>query len=132
MSSRTFELKVATQSWPLDKPFRIARGIRTEAHVIVVTVNDGKHSGHGEAVPCRRYGETIDSTLAQLEGVRLKGERVSREQIQELLPAGAARNALDCALWDLEAKTSGKRVSELANVPIVLEVETSFTISLDT
>jgi L-alanine-DL-glutamate epimerase-like enolase superfamily enzyme len=119
------------QSWPLDKPFRISRGTRTEARVIVVTVTDGQHSGRGEAVPIRRYNQSSASVLAQIESVK-SAQSLDREQIQKLLPTGAARNALDCALWDLEAKISGKRAWELAKIPIVHEIETSFTISLDT
>src|SRR5207249_10979700 len=81
--------------------------------------------------PSARYGQTVESVLAQIEC--MKSERgLDRQKIQQLLPAGAARNALDCALWDFEAKISGKRAWELANIPIVPEVETSFTISLDT
>ncbi len=132
MSSHNFELTVNEQSWPLDKPFRIARGTSTEARVIVVTVSDGQRTGRGEAVPISRYGQTVASTVAQLEQISSKGEKIERHQIQQLLPAGAARNALDCALWDLEAKSSGKRVWELANIQIVDAVETGFTISLDT
>jgi L-Ala-D/L-Glu epimerase len=117
--------------WPLKEPFRISRGSRTEAHVVVVTVSDGEHIGRGEAVPLARYDQSTDSALAQIEAI--KGEKnLDPDKLQQLLPAGAARNALDCALWDLEAKISAKRVWELANIPIVLEVETSFTISLDT
>jgi L-Ala-D/L-Glu epimerase len=118
------------QSWPLDKPFRIARGTRIEARVVVVTVTDGYYTGRGEATPIARYGQSTASVLAQIESMKSE-KRLDRQQIQKLLPAGAARNALDCALWDLEAKISGKRVWELANMPIVPEVETSFTISLD-
>jgi len=129
MSSGKLEFRVAEQSWPLDNPFRTSRGASTEARVVLVTVSDGRHTGRGEAVPISRYRQTPASTVAQLEQVFPKC--ADRQQIQELLPAGAARNALDCALWDLEAKTSGKRVWELANVPIVSEIETSFTISLD-
>jgi L-alanine-DL-glutamate epimerase-like enolase superfamily enzyme len=96
-----------------------------------VTVTDGQRSGRGEAVPIKRYSQSVASVLAQIESI--KGERnLNRHRLHELLPAGAARNALDCALWDLEAKISGKHVWELANVPMVPEVETSFTISLDT
>jgi L-alanine-DL-glutamate epimerase-like enolase superfamily enzyme len=96
-----------------------------------VTVTDGRRSGRGEAVPIKRYSQSVASVLAQIESI--KGERnLDRHRLQELLPAAAARNALDCALWDLEAKISGKHVWELANVPMVPEVETSFTISLDT
>jgi len=119
------------QSWPLDKPFRIARGSRSEARVVVVTVTDGQYMGRGEAVPSARYGESAASVLAQIESMK-SVPSLDRQQIQQLLPAGAARNALDCALWDLEAKASGKSAWELANIPIVPAVETSFTISLDT
>jgi len=119
------------QSWPLDKPFRIARGSRTEARVVVVTVTNGQYTGRGEAVPIARYGQTVESVLEQIESMKSE-KSLDRQKMQRLLPAGAARNALDCALWDLEAKISGKRVWELANVPMIPEVETSFTISLDT
>jgi L-alanine-DL-glutamate epimerase-like enolase superfamily enzyme len=119
------------QSWPLDKPFRIARGTRTEARVVVVTVSDGQCTGRGEAVPLARYSQSAASVLAQIESLQ-STPSLDRQQIQKLLPPGAARNALDCALWDLEAKISGKRVWELANIPIVHAIQTSFTISLDT
>lgn len=97
----------------------------------MVTVGDDEHVGRGEGVPIKRYGQSAESVLAQIESIKAE-KNLDRQRLQQLLPAGAARNALDCALWDLEAKTSGKRVWELANVPIVPEVETSFTISLDT
>jgi len=126
-----FAIVAQEQSWPLDKPFRISRGSRTEARVVVVTVADGQHIGRGEAVPIRRYNQSPAAVLAQIESIK-SVEHLDRQQIQKLLPAGAARNALDCALWDLEAKISGKRAWELANVPLAQEVETSFTISLDT
>jgi len=117
--------------WPLRQRFRISRGSRTEAQILIVTVDDGKHIGRGEGVPLARYNQSIASVLAQIESVQ--GEKnLNRQTLQDLLPAGAARNALDCALWDLESKISGKRVWELANIPIVHEVETSFTISLNT
>jgi L-Ala-D/L-Glu epimerase len=96
-----------------------------------VTITDGVHIGRGEAVPISRYNQSIASVLAQIESVK-GASTLDRQQIQKLLPAGAARNALDCALWDLEAKISGKRAWELANILMVPEVETSFTISLDT
>ena len=125
------QIKAQEEIWPLKEPFRISRGSRTEARVIVVTVTDGKHTGRGEGAPLARYGQSVDSVLAQIESVK-REKILDRRQLQKLLPAGAARNALDCALWELEAKISGKRVCELANIPIVPEVETSFTISLDT
>jgi len=117
--------------WPLREPFRISRGSRTEAQVVVVTVSNGEHAGRGEGVPVARYNQTIDSVLAQIESVKSVRD-LDRHKLQQLLRAGAARNALDCALWDLEAKTSDKHVWELANIPAVDQVETSFTISLDT
>jgi L-Ala-D/L-Glu epimerase / N-acetyl-D-glutamate racemase len=117
--------------WPLKETFRISRGSRTEARVVVATVGDGQFTGQGEGVPIRRYNQTSDSVLAQIELIK-REENLGRESLQKLLPPGAARNALDCALWDLEAKQSGKRVWELANIAIVPEVETSFTISLNT
>src|SRR5437016_111242 len=98
--------------WPLKNVFRISRGSRTEARVVIVTVTDGEHTGHGEGVPVRRYNQTSGSVLAQIESVKTENT-LDRPRIQELLPAGAARNALDCALWDLEAKISGKRVWEI-------------------
>src|SRR6266702_8472250 len=116
--------------WPLREPFRISRGSRTEAQVVVVTVGDDEHVGRGEGVPIKRYGQSAESVFAQIESIKAE-KKLDRQRLQQLLPAGAARNALDCALWDLEAKTSGKRVWELANVPAVDQVETSFTISLD-
>ena len=124
-------IEAREEVWPLREPFRISRGSRTEAQVVVVTVGDDEHVGRGEGVPIKRYGQSAESVLAQIESIKAE-KNLDRQRLQQLLPAGAARNALDCALWDLEAKTSGKRVWELANVPIVPEVETSFTISLDT
>ncbi len=116
--------------WPLKQPFRISRGSRTETRVVVVTVTDGQHTGRGEATPIARYNQSVESVVAQIESVK-GAPNLDRVQIRKLLPPGAARNALDCALWDLEAKISGKRAWELASIPIVPEVETSFTISLD-
>jgi L-Ala-D/L-Glu epimerase len=117
--------------WPLNAPFRISRGSRTEAQVVVVTVGDGEHTGRGECVPIKRYCQSVQSVIAQIDSIR--GENnLDRQRLQKLLPASAARNALDCAFWDLEAKHAGKRAWELANIPIADQVQTSFTISLDT
>src|SRR5436190_765599 len=124
-------IEAQEEIWPLKQPFRISRGTRNEARVVVVTVTNAQCTGRGEAVPSARYNESVTSVLAQIESIK-STPSFHRQQIQKLLTAGAARNALDCALWDLEAKISGKRVWELANLPIVHAVETSFTISLDT
>jgi L-alanine-DL-glutamate epimerase-like enolase superfamily enzyme len=131
MSSRRLELMVNEQRWPLDSPFRTSRGPSSEARVVVVTVTDGRHVGRGEGVPIRRYKQDVASTIAQLQELSLTGV-TSPAQIQKSLPANAARNALDCALWDLEAKSSGKRAWELANIEVADAVVTAFTISLDT
>lgn len=94
-------------------------------------MSDGHFTGRGEGVPISRYSQTVDSVLAQVSSVANVTD-LNREKLPELLSAGAARNALDCALWDLEAKRSSKRAWELGNIPIADHVETSFTISLDT
>jgi L-alanine-DL-glutamate epimerase-like enolase superfamily enzyme len=124
-------IEAKEEVWPLKEVFRISRGSRTEAQVVVVTVSDGQHTGHGEGVPIKRYAQSAESVLLQIEAIKCE-KNLDRQRLQKLLPAGAARNALDCALWDLEAKRSGKRVWERAHIPIAAEVETSFTISLDT
>src|SRR2546430_2029180 len=124
------QIEAREEVWPLRQVFRISRGSRTEARLIVATVTDGNHTGRGEAVPIRRYAQTTDSVLAQIESINREQE-LDRRRLQTLLLPGVARNALDCAFWDLEAKRSGKRVWELANVEMVSAVETSFTISLD-
>lgn len=116
--------------WPLKETFRISRGSRTEARLVVVRVTDGEHVGRGEGVPLRRYGQSTASALEQLDSIKSK-TNLNRQKLQQLLPPGAARNALDCALWDLEAKRSGRRVWQLLDIPIVAAVATSFTISLD-
>jgi L-alanine-DL-glutamate epimerase-like enolase superfamily enzyme len=115
------------EAWPLAKPFVIARGAKTQAHVIVAHVAGGGCSGRGEAVPYARYGETVDGALQALRG--LHGP-LTRARLPVLLPAGAARNALDCALWDLEAKRAGKRAWDLAGIPAPEPVMTCYTLSL--
>ncbi len=130
MPAGRLTIEAKEETWLLKQPFRISRGSRNDARVIVATVSDGKHVGRGEGVPLARYNQSIASALAQIESITSE-KNLDRQRLQELLPPGAARNALDCAFWDLEAKASGKRAWELANIPIVPEVETSFTISLD-
>ena len=131
VSLTTLKIETRKEIFPLNHPFRISRGSRTEACVVTVIINDGQYFGRGEGVPIARYNQSVDSVLAQINSLASITE-LDRDKLQQLLPPGAARNALDCALWDLEAKRSGKRPWELANIPIADEVETSFTISLDT
>ncbi|PIE06818.1 MAG: dipeptide epimerase [Rhodobacterales bacterium] len=107
------QLTVTEEHFPLAEVFTISRGSKTEAAVLTVTVEDGGLAGRGECVPYARYGETLTSARAAIEALPA---RFSRGELQHLLPAGAARNAVDCALWDLEAKRAGKRVWELAGL----------------
>ena len=129
--SRT--LSVAMESWPIRGVFRISRGARTEAQVVVATIRDGDAVGRGECVPYARYGESIESVVEQIRGVAdaIAGG-LDRERLLGALPAGAARNAVDCALWDLEAKLSGIpawRRAGLAATPGT--VTTVYTLSVD-
>ena len=117
--------------WPIAGAFVIARGAKTEAVVVTVEITEDGKTGRGEGTPYPRYGETVDSVLAEIEEARvfIEGGR-GRGKLQAKMKPGAARNAVDCALWDLEAKRSGKRVYELAGRGPLVPVETAFTISL--
>ncbi len=121
-------LTVTHDTFQLAQAFTIARGTKTEAQVLTVTARDGEHRGWGECVPYARYGETLDSVTAEIEGLR---GLLDRTALQDALPAGAARNAVDCALWDLEAKRAGKHVWELAGLPAPGPEVTAYTLSLD-
>jgi len=125
---RGMTLTVAAETFRLAEVFTISRGSRTEAKVLTVTVTEGNSTGRGECVPYARYGETLDSVAAQ---IRSLPDALDRASLQSLLPAGAARNAVDCALWDLAAKQAGKRVWDLAGLPAPGPVVTAFTLSLD-
>lgn len=128
----TRRLTVRDERWPLASAFIIARGAKTEAHVLVVEITEGGVTGRGEAVPYARYDQTMESELARVESVRAAVEQgCSREGLQRLLLAGAARNALDCALWDLESKQAGRRAWDLAGRSRLDPVKTCYTISLD-
>lgn len=126
-------LAVVTERWPIRGGFSISRGQKQFAEVVVTTLCSGDAIGRGECVPYARYGETLEGVVADIHraGAQLTGQD-DRQRLQELLPPGAARNALDCALWDLEAKQSGEPVHALAGLPAPKPVETAFTLSLDT
>lgn len=125
-------LLASHERWPLSRPFRISRGVKTAADVVVVQLFDGDCVGLGEAVPYPRYGETVESVLAQAQSFAGDfSHGAGRKELQKLLPPGAARNAVDCALWDLETKLSGRTAAELAGVAEPAEMETAVTISLD-
>jgi L-alanine-DL-glutamate epimerase-like enolase superfamily enzyme len=124
-------LSVVSERWPLAAAFVISRGSKTEAEVVVAEISDGERRGRGESVPYGRYGETTETVTAQIESIRGEIEAgAGRDELQGLLPAGAARNALDCALWDLEAKRAGVRAWSLAGLARLDPVKTCFTISL--
>ena len=126
-------LTVRLESWPLKGAFRISRGAKTEAHVVVAEIADGAHTGRGEAVPYPRYDETPEGTRDEIESLRQAVEGgLAREGLQEALPPGAARNALDCALWDLEAKQAVRPAWALAGLDKPEPCITAFTLSLDT
>jgi L-alanine-DL-glutamate epimerase-like enolase superfamily enzyme len=122
-------ITVTPDVFRLAQVFTISRGSRTEALVLTVRITRGGVTGWGECVPYARYDETLDSVTAQIEGL---DPEISRTALQRALPAGAARNAVDCALWDLEAKLAGKRVWELAGMARPGPEMTAFTLSLDT
>lgn len=125
-------LIVRKESWPIRGSFVISRGAKSVAEVVLVELRDGRHRGRGECVPYPRYGESVAGVMAQIEGLRSELEAdLSRDQLQRALPPGAARNALDCALWDLEAKGAGRRVWELAGLAAPAPLVTAFTLSLD-
>ncbi len=121
-------LQTFEESFPLAKSFTISRGSKTEACVIRVVATDGEFQGQGECVPYARYGETPESVIAQISSL---GKVENRGTLQTLMPAGAARNAVDCALWDLEAKQSGKPVWHLAGLNRPQPVTTAYTLSLN-
>lgn len=121
------KIDVTPDTFRLAQVFTISRGSRTEAKVLTVRLSDGDVTGWGECVPYARYGETLESVTAQI--VELPAA-LSREGLYDVLPAGAARNAVDCALWDLEAKASGKRVWDLAGLPAPGPQITAYTLSL--
>lgn len=125
------KLSVQKKVWPLREPFVISRATYTQSDVIVVTLQDGQFMGRGEAAGVDYHGETPDSMEAQIEAVRRTVEAgVTRAELLQLLPIGGARNALDAALWDLEAKRAGRRVWELAGVGNAREISSAVTIGI--
>jgi L-alanine-DL-glutamate epimerase-like enolase superfamily enzyme len=118
------ELSVRIERWPLAGAFTISRGSKTEAVVVVAELSDGTHRGRGESVPYARYGETADGIVAAIEAVR--------PALQQAMRSGAARNALDCAYWDVNAKAAGRRAHELAGLGPTAPLITAYTISLGT
>lgn len=126
-------IKIIHQSLPLAQVFRISRGAKTSAEVIVVIISDGSKVGWGEAVPYNHYGETIESVSTQLKA--LSAQQISiddHESLSKMLPAGSARNALDCAMWDFKAQLQSTSVNELIKHPSIRSCITAQTLSVDT
>ncbi|MCR8724889.1 N-acetyl-D-Glu racemase DgcA [Frigidibacter sp. ROC022] len=123
------QITVTPDSFKLAETFTISRGSRTEAKVLTVRVSDDRGEGIGECVPYARYGESLDSVTGEILSVQGESDRAA---LQSRLPAGAARNALDCALWDHQAKAENRRAWELAGLSAPVPVVTAFTLSLDT
>ncbi len=125
-------LSARVERWPIAGAFSISRGAKTEAVVVVAELSDGRHRGRGECVPYARYDETVAGVMTSLGAMQeqLGLGRLDRAALQQAMPAGAARNALDCAFWDLEAKRAGTSAQALANLPALHTLTTAYTISL--
>lgn len=125
-------LNVEAESWPIRGTFTISRGSKTQADVVLVELSDGQHKGRGECVPYPRYGESIEHVIALIEDLQADLKNgLDRQALQDRMPAGAARNAVDCAFWDLAAKQQGKRAWELAGFSKLNPLTTAYTLSLD-
>ncbi|MCS2158835.1 L-Ala-D/L-Glu epimerase [Scandinavium sp. H11S7] len=126
-------LRVYEEAWPLHTPFVIARGARSEAKVVVVEIQQDGVTGTGECTPYLRYGESIASVMAQVASIGEQLESgLTRDALQQLLPAGAARNAVDCALWDIEVRKVGRSLSNLVGSELPSEVTTAQTVVIGT
>lgn len=123
-------IRAHTESWPLKAPFRIARGVKTHAHVVVVEIAQGAVVGRGECAPTPHYGESVESVLAQVASVEaLVAGGAGRDDLQAALPPGSARSAIDCALWDLELRLGG---DALAAFEEPRPITTALTIGIGT
>jgi L-alanine-DL-glutamate epimerase-like enolase superfamily enzyme len=126
------KLAIRSESFKLAQAFTISRGSKTEAEVLVVEIEENGKTGRGECVPYARYKESVGSVTEIVEGLRNAVEGgVGRQRVRNLLKPGAARNAVDCALWDLEAKLAGKPAWEIAGIEQPHDVVTTYTLSLD-
>ncbi|MEP5664549.1 N-acetyl-D-Glu racemase DgcA [Parvibaculum sp.] len=125
------EITAEIQSWPIAGAFTISRGAKTEANVVVASVSENGLTGRGECVPYARYGENEKDVVAAIKALQPAiSEGLGRDELQRIMPRGAARNALDCALWDLETKLAGKPAWELAGLSAPRALTTAYTLSL--
>ncbi|HCQ7755047.1 L-Ala-D/L-Glu epimerase [Citrobacter sp. 50677481] len=126
-------VKVYEEAWPLHTPFVIARGSRSEARVVVVELEENGVRGIGECTPYPRYGESDASVLAQIMSIVSQLEKgLTRQALQQVLPAGAARNAVDCALWDLSARQQQQTLADAVGVTLDAEITTAQTVVIGT
>ncbi|MGD9922640.1 MAG: N-acetyl-D-Glu racemase DgcA [Pseudorhodoplanes sp.] len=133
VNPNALRLTVTAETWPIAGQFTISRGAKTEAIVVVAELSDGRFRGRGECVPYSRYGESPAAVAAVLRQFASPvADGLTRIELQRAMPAGAARNALDCAFWDLEAKRTGQPVYSLARLPPPRPLITAYTISLGT
>src|SRR5277367_3515029 len=133
MAPHPQRLTVTHRAWPLARPLMTAHGVETTIEVVVAEISDVESRGRGECVPLRRFGESIDSVVAALDA--MKGavfSGLNRDTLQDAMPAGAARNALDSAFWDIDAKRAYCSVAELAGLGAVPPLVTAFTVAFDT
>ena len=133
MAPHPQRLTVTRRAWPLARPLVTAHGVKTTVDVVVAEISDVESRGRGEGVPLRRFGESVDSVVAALDAI--KGavfSGLNRNTLQQALPPGAARNALDCAFWDIDAKRAYRSVAELAGLGAVPPLLTAFTVAFDT
>ena len=121
-------IQAKVEIFPLAQVFRISRGARTQAEVVTVIYEKDGIIGRGECVPYARYNETLESVTKQIEDLP---DNIDKETLQETVPPGAARNAVDCALWDFECKKLDQRIWETANIQKPEKNITAYTLSLD-
>jgi L-alanine-DL-glutamate epimerase-like enolase superfamily enzyme len=123
-------VEISVERWPIAGTFTISRGSKTEAAIVLCTLSDGTFTGRGECVPYARYGESLDSVCEEIERLRdALANGATRDDLPALIGAGAARNAVDCALWDLEAKRSGKTVADVLGLSPLHDLTTAVTVS---
>src|SRR5437588_11899994 len=133
MAPHPQRLSFTRRAWPLAQPFAISRGSKTTAEVVIAEVSDGEFRGRGECVPYPRYGESVDSVVGALEEMRgAVFSGLDRRELQRAMPPGAARNALDCAFWHLDAQRDDRRVADMAGIGALKPLVTAYTLSLDT
>ena len=121
-------IQAKVEIFPLAHVFRISRGARTQAEVVTVTIEKDGVTGRGECVPYARYNETLESVIKQVESLPAD---IDKETLQDTLPPGAARNAVDCALWDFECKKRDQRIWKIAGIQVPEQKITAYTLSLD-